>query len=432
MRCISSRPDHDHGKTVILSGIQPTGVPHLGNYLGALRNWVKLQDQYIGIGENELLDAAEDKEHGGGKSMNKTGNKVLYSIVDLHAITLPQDPKLLSKNILDMATALLACGVDPKKSILFRQSRVPQHTELAWILFCRTPIGWLSRMHQWKSKIQDLKSPSTTTDTTSDPSNTNRTNTLADMTLSLLNESSIMSGEVAPTSDDFGSIVLDGVGTAGPGLGLLAYPVLQAADILLYKATKVPVGEDQLQHMNLTAMIAKSFNSQYGKEVFPIPKGVFASSTTKKIMSLRQPTTKMSKSNPSSSTRIELTDDASSIRSKIRRAVVDSTRGITYDPITRPGVANLLRMQAAFSCVGEEDEQVVVERLAREQSGMGHKEFKDRVADVVVEGLSGVRGEIERLKKEKGYVEEVLLEGEEGARRVAEETMRGVRRSVGL
>ena len=140
----------------------------------------------------------------------------------------------------------------------------------------------------------------------------------------------------------------------------------------------------------------------------------------------------MSKSNPSSSTRIELTDDASSIRSKIRRAVVDSTRGITYDPITRPGVANLLRMQAAFSCVGEEEEQVVVERLAREQSGMGHKEFKDRVADVVVEGLSGVRGEIERLKKEKGYVEEVLLEGEEGARRVAEETMRGVRRSVGL
>ena len=181
--------------TRIFSGIQPTGIPHLGNYLGALRHWVEVQSSH----------------------------DCIYSIADLHALTVPQVSKALVNNTRELTVALLAMGIDTKKSILFRQSKVSQHTELAWIFFCRTPVGWVKRMHQWKTKTGN--------------------NGSEDDLLPLLN------------------------------IGLLSYPVLQAADIMLYKASKVPVGDDQSQHLNLAADISKSFNGHYRKNIFPIPQG---------------------------------------------------------------------------------------------------------------------------------------------------------------
>lgn len=180
----------------ILSGIQPTGIPHLGNYLGALKSWVEAQ----------------------------SSNECIYSIADLHALTVPQIPSELVKNTKTLTVALLAMGIDTQKSILFRQSRVPHHAELAWIFFCRTPVGWVKRMHQWKTK----------------------------------------SGNNDATKDELISSL---------NIGLLSYPVLQAADIMLYKATNVPVGDDQSQHLNLAADICKSFNSHYRKNIFPVPQG---------------------------------------------------------------------------------------------------------------------------------------------------------------
>jgi tryptophanyl-tRNA synthetase len=185
----------------VLSGIQPTGIPHLGNYFGALKQWVQLQ-------------SVPNQEH-------------LFMIADLHSITVPQNPKALPDNVQSLAIALLAMGIDPAKSVLFRQSKVPQHAELGWILFCRTPVSWLKRMHHWKSKLRHT------------------------------------SGDESAEEDE------------GLNVGLLSYPVLQAADILLYRATQVPVGEDQAQHLNLANMIAKSFNSHYKSKVFPIPKSLF-------------------------------------------------------------------------------------------------------------------------------------------------------------
>ncbi|KAI9320322.1 hypothetical protein DFJ73DRAFT_769435 [Zopfochytrium polystomum] len=412
---------------VVLSGIQPTGIPHLGNYLGALKNWTRMQDDLLGPG---------------GAPASR--NQVLYSIVDLHAITQPQDPKLLRKNIHDMAIALLACGIDPERSVLFRQSRVPQHAELAWILFCRTPIGWLSRMHQWKSKVQSMKEAGTLAGG----------ETMAESTMQLLKSGAAESAE--RTTEDGANDFEDG----GPGLGLLAYPVLQAADILVIengiievlklfhrkkkRANEVPIGEDQLQHMNLTSMAARSFNAHYKKNVFPIPRGVFASSTSKRIMSLRNPTSKMSKSDPSDQTRINIDDTADAIRQKIRRATVDSTRGITYDPERRPGIANLLRIQAAFmeaasaaapphAAAGAAPGGVSVEELAERQANMSNQEFKETVAECVVEGLRGVREEVARHRADGGgAVEQLLRRGEERAREAAERTMEAVRRAVGF
>ncbi|TPX67653.1 tryptophan---tRNA ligase [Spizellomyces sp. 'palustris'] len=362
-----------------LSGIQPTGVPHLGNYLGALANWVRLQDS------------------------RSADSHVLYSIVDLHALTVPQDPIVLRRNVRDMAASLLACGIDPKRSVLFRQSKVPQHSELAWLLFCRTPIGWLSRMHQWKSKLQMLQqnNPNAAAITT------------ANATISLMsggNEDAKLDGDE---------------NIQGLNIGLLAYPVLQAADILIYRATEVPIGEDQLQHLELTVMAARSLNSHYKKEIFPIPKGIFASSSSKRIMSLRAPTSKMSKSDPSDASRINLDDTPDQIRSKIRKATVDSSIGITYDPINRPGVANLINIYSSFS---KEEVAQVAARFATS----GNKDFKEAVAERVIEGLKPIREELLRLRKDMGFVEGILSEGEERARHLASRTLRDVQKVIGL
>ncbi|KAI8616416.1 hypothetical protein BC830DRAFT_1118214 [Chytriomyces sp. MP71] len=381
-------------KRIILSGIQPTGgVPHLGNYLGALSNWVTMQP------------TADGPNH-----------RVFYSIVDLHALTMPQDPATLRANTHEMAISLLAVGIDPDRAVLFRQSRVHAHSELAWLLFCRTPVAWLGRMHQWKTKLEAIQQQANLTL----PGTTQ-----AEATLSYLK------GSIPDlTPNQTSTFAEQNMSVSGPCLGLLAYPVLQAADILLYRATEVPIGEDQVQHMNLTVDIAKSFNSQYKKQVFPVPRGVYASETTKKIMSLRDPTKKMAKSDPSDASRINLTDTPAQILSKIRRATVDSELGIRYDPVARPGVANLLRLYSAFQEPGSVE--ATLEGAAARFAEYDNARLKAEVGECVVEGLREVRERYARLKGEKGYVDEVLRTGEEKATLAAERTMKDVRKAVGL
>ncbi|XP_061735553.1 tryptophan--tRNA ligase, mitochondrial isoform X3 [Nerophis ophidion] len=322
----------------VFSGIQPTGVPHLGNYLGALETWVSLQDQYP---------------------------SVLYSIVDLHSITQPQDPERLKANILDMVASLLACGVDTKKAILFQQSQVPEHAELAWILGCLTSMPRLRHLPQWKVKSRQK------------------------------NEGSV---------------------------GLYTYPVLQAADILLYRSTHVPVGEDQIQHLELTQDLAHIFNKRYG-ELFPEPRALL--SATRKVKSLRDPSAKMSKSDPQATAAIAITDSPDDIALKIRRAVTDFTSEVTYDPAARPGVSNLVSMHAAAASIGVE------EAVSRAQ-GLDTGAYKAMVAEAVIRRLAPIREEVLRLRAERPHLEAVLAEGRRRARQLAAPTLQEVRRRVGL
>ncbi|KAJ3209354.1 hypothetical protein HDU82_000946 [Entophlyctis luteolus] len=390
------RDGHARGvveKALARNSVTPTGgVPHLGNYLGALASWVSLQPP----------KASAD-------------HRVFYSVVDLHAITAPQDAAALRRNTIQMATALLAVGIDPARAVLFRQSRVPQHAELAWILFCRTPVAWLARMHQWKTKLEAMQAAG----------DASTSATIAESTLALIHGS----GARAAAADEPIPESVSSSNISGPCLGLLGYPVLQAADILLYRTTEVPIGEDQIQHMNLTCDIAKSFNSQYKQSVFKVPKAVYASSTAKRIMSLRVPTSKMSKSDISDASRINITDSADAIVLKIKRATVDSTRGVTYDPTNRPGVSNLLRIHAGITALTNPDsEEASVEGCARLFAEYDNARLKKTVAERVVEGLSGVRERMELLTKDPRHVETVLEEGERQARQAAEETMAAVRR----
>ncbi|KAI0333124.1 tryptophanyl-tRNA synthetase [Cubamyces sp. BRFM 1775] len=340
---------------VVFSGIQPTGIPHLGNLLGALLNWVKLQ-----------RDAAPE-------------DQLIYSIVGWHALTLPQDPKALSAARSDMLAVLLAVGLDPKRSIIFHQDENLHHAELAWILNCITPMGKLKRMTTWKSRLAASRNA--------------RDDSEVDE--SLLNA------------------------------GLFTYPVLQAADILAYRATHVPVGEDQQQHIELCRDLAESFNRTYkGKRpLFPLPQHVITSSC--RVLSLKDPSSKMSKSSPDLNSRILLTDTTAQVRSKIRGAVTDSILGITYDPAARPGAANLLSILAA--CTGEE-----VTVLAERYADKGHGQLKADVAEAVEELIKGPRAEFERLKGEKEYLASVAKEGAEKARQLSEVTIREVRARIGL
>ncbi|XP_052420631.1 tryptophan--tRNA ligase, mitochondrial-like [Carassius gibelio] len=325
-------------KAQVFSGIQPTGVPHLGNYLGALESWVALQDKY---------------------------STVMYSIVDLHSITQPQDPQMLRENILDMAASLLACGIDPTRSILFQQSQVSEHAELSWILGCLTSMPRLRHLPQWKMKSKQK------------------------------NEGSV---------------------------GLFTYPVLQAADILLYKSTHVPVGEDQIQHLELAQDLARIFNNQYG-EFFPEPRALL--SDTRKVKSLRDPSSKMSKSDPQKLATVFLTDTPDDIVLKIRRAVTDFTSEVTYEPESRPGVSNLVSMHAAVS--GRSVEEVV--RLAE---GMDTGQYKNVVAEAIVQKLQPIRLEIQRLKADRGHLESLLAKGTAKARSLAAPVMTEVRKLVGF
>ncbi|KAE9400857.1 Nucleotidylyl transferase [Gymnopus androsaceus JB14] len=349
------------GGRVILSGIQPTGVPHLGNYLGALSNWVRLQ--------------------------NQPENQLFFSIVGWHAITLPQSPSELVERKLDMLAVVL----------FFFQEHNPNHTELAWIFNCLTPMGKLRRMTTWKSRLA--------------------------------------------ASKNLGDAQVD---ETGLNVGLFTYPVLQAADILLYKATHVPVGDDQTQHLELCRDIADQFNRTFkgkGKErMFPLP--VQLNTPISRILSLRDPTSKMSKSTPDPQSRILLTDSFSQISSKIRSAVTDSTPGITYDPVGRPGTANLLRILRAcneintntYTTQGEnkDDSDAALYSLASHYASKNHGALKADVAEAIEEMLKRPRAEYEKIRREEVYLRRVAREGVEKAERGPEVTMREVRERVGL
>lgn len=325
-------------RKVIFSGIQPTGNITLGNYIGALRNWKLLEDDY----------------------------DCLYSVVDLHSITVRQDPAQLRRHCLEVASILLALGLDPEKSIIYCQSHVPAHCQLAWVLNCFTYMGELSRMTQFKDKS-------------------------------------------AKHADNINA-------------GLFDYPVLMAADILLYQADLVPVGVDQKQHLELARDIAIRFNNLYSP-TFTVPEG-YIPKMGAKIMSLQDPASKMSKSDPEE-TYIAILDEPDVIRRKLRRAVTDSLGQIHYDPENQPGVSNLLTIYSVLK-------NVSIEQAERDFEGKGYGDLKNGVADVVVDALSPLQAEYRRILADKAYLEKVLSGGAERAARIAQRTLDKVYRKVGL
>lgn len=324
----------------IFSGIQPTGVPHLGNYLGALKQWVTLQD---------------------------TG-KAIYCIVDLHAITVPQRTTQLTQWKREMLASLLAIGIDPAKSTLYYQSSVREHTELSWLLSTVAQTGQLQRMTQFKEKQSQASS----------------------------------------------------------SLALFAYPVLQAADILLYKSTFVPVGEDQSQHLELCRSLAKLMNSRMARDVFPKPEGGFTS--TPRIRSLRDPRLKMSKSAKDEKSRISVIDSGDEIRRKIMGAVTDSIDGVSYDP-ERLGISNLIDVYSHM-------DGIPVDEAVSRCSGLSHRAFKELVADSVVRHLEPIRERYLALDvdSERGQraLDEIAARGGDEARAIAQSTMAEVRPLMGL
>ena len=324
----------------IFSGVQPTHGLTLGNYLGAIRNWVRLQGQF----------------------------ECIYCVVDLHALTVVQDRDAMRQNTREVAAALLACGIDPARSILFVQSNVPEHAELAWVFNCVTPIGWLNRMTQFKEKAGK-----------------NREN--------------------AP-------------------VGLYAYPVLQAADILAYKATHVPVGEDQKQHLELARDVAGAYNRKFALDFFPLPEPLILGEAAR-IMSLRDGTKKMSKSDPSDMSRINLTDDADTIALKLQKAKSDPIQGLSVDPEGRPEATNLLSIYAALA-----DRPLAA--VAGEFATASFAVFKAELADLAVARLTPIASEMRRLLADPGYVDTVLAQGAERAQAIAAPIVAEVRDAVGF
>jgi tryptophanyl-tRNA synthetase len=326
----------------IFSGIQPTGNLHLGNYLGAIRNWVALQHDY----------------------------ECIFCIVDLHALTQPQDPTELRQSTREVTAAYIAAGIDPEHGIIFNQSTVTAHSELAWILGCLTPLGWLNRMTQFKDKAGKNR-------------------------------------EMA-------------------GLGLYAYPVLMAADIIGYKATHVPVGEDQKQHVELARDIAGAFNRRYEVDFFPLPEPqIFGEAT--RVMSLRDGNKKMSKSDTSDYSRLNMTDDADTIALKVRRAKTDPEP--LPETITaleaRPEADNLIGIYAALSNLTREQ---ALQRFA----GKNFSAFKEDLSVVAVEVLGKIGGEMRRLLADPGHIDTVLRRGGERAAGIAIPILREVQDITGL
>ncbi|WP_067562009.1 tryptophan--tRNA ligase [Nocardia acidivorans] len=328
-------------KQRVLSGIQPTSDSfHLGNYLGAVQYWVGLQEDY---------DA-------------------FYFIPDLHAITVPQDPKELRKRTKVSAAQLLAVGVDPKKSTLFVQSQVPEHAELTWVLSCLTGFGEASRMTQFKDK-------------------------------------SVKQGAENAT------------------VGLFTYPVLMAADILLYRPQLVPVGEDQRQHMELTRNLAQRFNTRY-KKTFVVPEAHIVTGTAK-IYDLQDPTSKMSKSASSDAGILNLLDDPKVSAKKIRSAVTDTERDIRYDPEAKPGVSNLLVILSSLT-------QTPIVTLEQDYAGKGYGDLKSDTADALVEFVTPLRAKVDEYLSDQGELDRILAAGAERAREVASQTLAQVYDRVGF
>ncbi len=327
-------------KKIVLSGIQPTGTPTLGNYVGAVRNWSLLQT-------DETF--------------------CCYCIADLHAITVRQNATELRKNRYNMAALLLAAGIDPERSIIFMQSHVPEHTQLSWVLNCNTYMGELSRMTQFKDKS-------------------------------------------AKHEDNINA-------------GLFTYPVLMAADILLYQSDLVPVGHDQKQHLELARDIAIRFNNAFG-EVFTVPEG-YIPKTGGRIMSLQEPDKKMSKSDENKNAFVAIMDDPAVIRNKFKRAITDCDGEIRFDPENKPGVSNLLSIYMIFT--GK-----TAEEAEKDFAGMGYGALKERVAEVVIEEITPIQERFNEFAANKQLIEKVLAEGAEKARLIARKTVSKVYHKVGF
>ena len=315
----------------VFSGMQPSGDLHLGNYLGAMKRWVEMQD----AGTHETI----------------------YCMVDLHAITVWQDPATLARSTRELAAGYLAAGIDPERSILINQSQVPEHAQLAWVFDCVARMGWMRRMTQWKEK----------------------------------------SGKNAEEAS----------------LGLFAYPALMAADIMVYHATHVPVGEDQKQHLELTRDVAAKFNHDYGVEFFPLVEPVIEGPATR-VMSLRDGSRKMSKSDPSDASRINMTDDADAIASKFRKARTDP------EPLPsevaglegRPAAANLVGIYAALSDASADE-------VLLQHGGAQWSAFKPALAELAVETLAPIGAEMSRLMDDPAEIDRILARGAERARAIA-------------
>lgn len=330
------------GKQRVLSGVQPTGNYHLGNYLGAIRNWVEGQSEY----ENYLF------------------------VADLHAITVPHDPKQLAADTYTLAALYLACGLDLNHSTIFVQSHVSAHSELTWLLNCITPLNWLQDMIQFKEKA-------------------------------------VKQGE-------------------NVSAGLLDYPVLMAADILLYQADKVPVGEDQKQHLELTRDIAARLNHQFGKPDQPVLKlpDPLIRKEGARVMSLADGTRKMSKSDPSELSRISLLDSPEQIQYKIKRCKTDPIRGLTFDDPARPECNNLLTVYTLLSGKRKED-------VAVECQDMGWGQFKPLLTETIIESLKPIQEKYQTITADKSYLESVLRDGGEKARAIANQTLLQVKTALG-
>lgn len=327
-----------------LSGIQPTGNLHLGNYLGAIRNWVRMQDDMPG--------------------------EKLYFLADLHAITVHNDPAELTANTREMAAALMAAGIDPDKAILFNQARVPAHAELAWLLFCTARIGWLNRMTQFKEK--------------------------------------------------------SGKNREGASVGLYAYPVLQAADVLLYQTTHVPVGDDQKQHLELARDIATKFNLDTGTETFTLPEPTIPP-TAARIMSLRDGTAKMSKSDPSDASRINLIDDPDTIMAKIRKAKTDP-EPLPSEAAGLEGRAEAANLVSIYAAMADESVDQVLARFA----GQGFGAFKPALGELLVETLRPIATRFAELKADPAAIDTALEAGAARAAVLAKPTLDAAYAALGL
>ncbi|MEO6093469.1 MAG: tryptophan--tRNA ligase [Novosphingobium sp.] len=333
----------------IVSGIQPTGNLHLGNYLGAIRNWVRMQD-----------DTAA------------SGGECLFFLADLHAISMPHDPVTLAFNTREMAAALIACGIDPQRSVLFNQAQVPAHAELQWLLTGTARMGWLNRMTQFKDK--------------------------------------------------------SGKNREGASIALFTYPVLQAADVLLYQATHVPVGEDQKQHLELARDIAQKFNNDFGcgTEVFTLPDPIIPPQAAR-IMSLREGTAKMSKSDPSDMSRINLTDDAETIMAKVRKAKTDpeplpsEAAGLAG----RAEAANLVGIYAALA-------EASVDAVLADFAGKGFGAFKPALGELLIEKLTPINARFVELRQDQPALDAILREGAAKARTMAAPTLEQTYAALGL
>ncbi len=321
----------------IFSGIQPTGQLHIGNYLGAIKQWVELQ-------ENQ---------------------ECIFSIVDLHSLTIPYDPINFQKRIIETAIAHLAIGIEPEKSVLFIQSQVKEHTELTWLLNTICPVGELQRMTQYKEKSRQFKK------------NINA--------------------------------------------GLLNYPILMAADILLYQTDIVPIGKDQKQHLELTKILAKKFNQKFG-ETFKIPKAQIPKIGAK-IMALNNPKKKMSKSIPQSC--LFLFDEPKIIRKKIMSAITDTGKIIKYEPKRKPGISNLLTIYSLFS-------EKPIKEIEKKFKGKGYAEFKKQIAELLILKLEPFRRKRKELLSREVYVKEILNQGAKKAQIIAQSTLQQAKQKMGL